>query len=86
MSNNDYQFGNKGDFYLTINENRIFEADDSLFIDWRGKLSGKFPKLGLAGSGQRIIGIGAKSGRDGALGISFCANAENDSTMSRILV
>ena len=25
MSNNDYQFGNKGDFYLTINENRIFE-------------------------------------------------------------
>ena len=59
-----------------LNENRIFEEDNSLFIDWRGKLSGKFPKLGLAGSGQRIIGIGTKSGRDGALGISFGSAAK----------
>ena len=59
-----------------LNENRIFEADESLFIDWRGKLSGPFPKLGLAGNGKRIIGIGAKSGRDGALGISFGSAAK----------
>jgi hypothetical protein len=58
-----------------LNENRIFEADDSLFIDWRGKLSGKFPKLGLAGSGQRIIGIAEKSGKEGAVGMSFGAAA-----------
>jgi hypothetical protein len=54
-----------------LNENRIFEADESLFIDWRGKLSGTFPKLGLAGDGKRIIGIGAKSGKEGAIGITF---------------
>ena len=37
MSNNDYQFGNKGDFYLTINENRIFE--DRLHIAFESILN-----------------------------------------------
>jgi len=59
-----------------LNENKIFEADESLFIDWRGKLSGKFPKLGLAGDGKRIIGIGQKSGKAGAMGITFGSAAK----------
>jgi len=68
-----------------LNENRIFEADESLFIDWRGKLSGTFPKLGLAGDGkQRIIGIGAKSGKEGALGISFGSAAKRGTKWSVI--
>lgn len=54
-----------------LNENLINEQDDSLYLDWRGKLSGKFPKLGLAGQGKQIIGVGAKSGKPGSLVISF---------------
>lgn len=65
-----------------LNENRIFEADESLFIDWRGKLSGKFPKLGLAGDGKRIIGIGEKSGKDGAMGITFGSAAKRGTKWS----
>ena len=67
-----------------LSENRIFEQDASLFIDWRGKLSGKFPKLGLAGSGQRIIGIAEKSGKEGALGISFGSAAKRGSKWSSV--
>jgi hypothetical protein len=46
-----------------LNENRIFEddADPSLYIDWKGKMSGPFPALGIVdGDGKTIIGIGAK--------------------------
>jgi hypothetical protein len=67
-----------------LSENKIFEQNDSLFIDWRGKLSGKFPKLGLAGNVQRIIGIAEKSGKDGALGITFGAAAKRGSTWSSV--
>ena len=67
-----------------LNENRIFEADESLFIDWRGKLSGTFPKLGLAGDGKRIIGIGAKSGKEGAIGITFGSAAKRGTKWSVI--
>jgi hypothetical protein len=67
-----------------LNENRIFEADSSLFIDWKGKLSGAFPKLGLAGEGKRIIGIGAKSGKEDAMGITFGSAANRGTKWSVI--
>jgi hypothetical protein len=67
-----------------LNENRIFEADSSLFIDWKGKLSGAFPKLGLAGEGKRIIGIGAKSGKEDAMGITFGSAAKRGTKWSVI--
>jgi hypothetical protein len=57
-----------------LNENRIFE-DDSLYIDWRGKLSGPMPKLGEAT--KNIIGVGIKSGKAGAKTITFGSAASN---------
>jgi hypothetical protein len=36
MSDNDYNFGNKGDFYLSINENKIFE--DRLHVAFKSIL------------------------------------------------
>ena len=67
-----------------LNENQIFEEDSSLYIDWRGKDSGPFTKLGLAGEGKRIIGIGEKSGREGAYGMSFGSAAKRGTKWSVI--